>query len=289
MSNVSAEVKEMNLVVFTDVNHFDETVRPLLLREEAENNLPLGLLDQIKAGRYKDPFLAVFKEDGEIHAVFVRTPPHYLIVTVFNYEKTGLIGESLWDYSVKHSMKFPGFIGNSKAAEPLAEFWSEKTNKPYEIQMRQRIYKLQQLNEIAISQGEMELAGVKDVELVSEWLQGFIEDTPESPIPKEDARKRAAEMVEEDSVFLWKVDGVPVSMARRARKTDNGVTVNFVFTPRDCRRKGYGRSVVAKLSEKLLESNQFCTLYTDLDNPTSNKIYMEIGYEPVCDSKMINL
>jgi len=28
----------------------------------------------------------------------------------------------------------------------------------------------------------------------------------------------------------------------------------------------------------------FCFLYTDLANPTSNKIYMDIGWEPVCDS-----
>ncbi|MGF2616686.1 GNAT family N-acetyltransferase [Rossellomorea vietnamensis] len=279
----------MSLVIYTDADQFDEVVRPLLLREEAENNLPLGLLDQIRTGRYEDPFLAVYKEGETIHAVFVRTPPHYLIVTVFDYDKVAAIGQAMWEYTEEKSLRLPGFIGNTMAVEPLAEFWSEKTQKPYEVNMRQRIYKLQSINDIEISQGRMELADEKDIELVTEWLQGFTEDTPETPIPKEDARKRAAEMVEEDSVFLWKVDGVPVSMARQARKTDNGVTVNFVYTPRDCRRKGYGRSVVAKLSEKLLQTNQFCTLYTDLDNPTSNKIYMEIGYEPVCDSKMINL
>jgi hypothetical protein len=26
---------------------------------------------------------------------------------------------------------------------------------------------------------------------------------------------------------------------------------------------------------------KFCTLYTDLDNPTSNSIYQKIGYKPV--------
>ena len=30
---------------------------------------------------------------------------------------------------------------------------------------------------------------------------------------------------------------------------------------------------------------RFCFLYTDLANPTSNGIYMRIGYEPVCDSR----
>jgi len=41
---------------------------------------------------------------------------------------------------------------------------------------------------------------------------------------------------------------------------------------------------VAALSEMLLDRGyQFCFLYTDLANPTSNRIYQRIGYEPVCD------
>jgi predicted GNAT family acetyltransferase len=35
---------------------------------------------------------------------------------------------------------------------------------------------------------------------------------------------------------------------------------------------------------QLAAGRQFCFLYTDLANPTSNKIYADIGYEPVCDA-----
>jgi hypothetical protein len=31
------------------------------------------------------------------------------------------------------------------------------------------------------------------------------------------------------------------------------------------------------------------SLYTDLENPTSNKIYMDIGYEPIMDSILLLL
>ncbi|RMG86271.1 MAG: GNAT family N-acetyltransferase, partial [Chloroflexi bacterium] len=38
------------------------------------------------------------------------------------------------------------------------------------------------------------------------------------------------------------------------------------------------------LSQWLLEQGrQFCFLFTDLANPTSNHIYQEVGYEAVCD------
>jgi predicted GNAT family acetyltransferase len=42
---------------------------------------------------------------------------------------------------------------------------------------------------------------------------------------------------------------------------------------------------VAELSARLLrEGRAFCFLYTDLSNPTSNRIYERIGYSRVCES-----
>ena len=37
-------------------------------------------------------------------------------------------------------------------------------------------------------------------------------------------------------------------------------------------------------AERLASGRTFCFLYTDVANPTSNKIYTDIGYEAVCDS-----
>jgi predicted GNAT family acetyltransferase len=47
--------------------------------------------------------------------------------------------------------------------------------------------------------------------------------------------------------------------------------------------------VVARLSQQILnDGKQFCTLYTDLANPTSNSIYQSIGYKKVADVVDIN-
>jgi predicted GNAT family acetyltransferase len=59
-----------------------------------------------------------------------------------------------------------------------------------------------------------------------------------------------------------------------------------VYTPREHRGRGYGSAVTAAASGLVLDRGmRFCFLYTDLANPTSNGIYMRIGYEPVCDSR----
>ena len=53
----------------------------------------------------------------------------------------------------------------------------------------------------------------------------------------------------------------------------------------DLRRRGYASNLVAELSRWLLDDGyEACFLYTDLANPTSNKIYTEIGYVRVGDA-----
>jgi predicted GNAT family acetyltransferase len=74
-------------------------------------------------------------------------------------------------------------------------------------------------------------------------------------------------------------------MALKTRPTDKGATVGGVYTPPEFRKKGYATSCVAEISRAILQGGkQFCALYTDLANPTSNSIYIKIGYQPVCDS-----
>jgi predicted GNAT family acetyltransferase len=57
-----------------------------------------------------------------------------------------------------------------------------------------------------------------------------------------------------------------------------------VYTPPDYRGRGYASACTAALSQQMLYAGyQYCFLYTDLSNPTSNRIYQNIGYELVCD------
>ena len=77
-------------------------------------------------------------------------------------------------------------------------------------------------------------------------------------------------------------------MALKIRPTPHGISVGGVYTPPEQRRHGYASSCVAALSQQLLDAGcEFCSLFTDLGNPTSNDIYQQIGYRPVCDTQEI--
>ena len=64
-----------------------------------------------------------------------------------------------------------------------------------------------------------------------------------------------------------------------------GVTrIGPVYTPPEARRHGYAGMAVAQASRHALARGAHtCMLFTDLANPTSNKIYRAIGYAAVSD------
>jgi hypothetical protein len=137
-----------------------------------------------------------------------------------------------------------------------------------------------------MSPGKFIQAQEKDLDLLTEWRVRFAEATQDT-IDRALARTRTHEKIREGRLYIW-YDGQPVSKAWPSRPTLHGITVTGVYTPPEYRRRGYATSCVASLSRLLLaEGYQYCTLYTDLANPTSNSIYQKIGYRPIRASAMV--
>ena len=86
-------------------------------------------------------------------------------------------------------------------------------------------------------------------------------------------------------LYILEDDDMPVTMAKISRELQTVCVVGLVYTPPYFRGKGYATSCVAAVSQFGLDKGfKKCVLYTDLANPTSNSIYMKIGYKPICDS-----
>jgi predicted GNAT family acetyltransferase len=91
-------------------------------------------------------------------------------------------------------------------------------------------------------------------------------------------------MTSDQSGFAFWEDGEPVCLVGYTGPTPNGIRIGPVYTPPRHRRKGYASAATAVLSRQLIdEGRRFCVLFADLDNPTSNHIYQQIGYQPVAD------
>jgi len=274
---------------YDDIEEFYKVAYPFLLEHEAENNLPLAILISLKKnieiyGKEK-PLLFSLTDAKIVKLIALRTPPQDLIISYTDdLDTIELLTEEL----TKRSEKLPGVLSFKKAADKFAEQWCERNYLNCNLFRKERIYKLVKVSEETLGHRKFSVAPKLHQEIVFQWAGEMMKEALINTT-KEDIQRMIEILREEfdldkSRMFLLYENNEPISMAREASKTPNGVFVNFVYTPIPLRRKGYATECVAKLSNHLLEAgNKYCFLFTDLSNPTSNSIYQKVGYKPVID------
>lgn len=259
---------------------FSDKTETLLYLNEDRNSLFLGIVNQIKNGRYEDYFLALAEEGDEVLAAALMTAPHPLQFIIF--EEKPELAEGLAKLLRKNGLAVSGIVGDKKTARKFAEIWAEETNKEIELHMDEGLYRIDAVVKgLERSPGTWRVANKRDASLLAEWFLLFEKDTGIGASSREEAAARIEKFLDDKEVYIWEVDGETVSCMKKSRPSKHGISVGFVFTPEEYRRKGYARTLVADVTEELLLEYDFAMLYTDLKNPTSNKIYSEIGYEQI--------
>jgi predicted GNAT family acetyltransferase len=261
---------------------FDQVAGPFLSAREAENNLVLGLTSALKSGRsYGATYFGAVWGERDVVGVAFRAGL-YLIVAAGT---TDAALRLLIDDAVKATPDAPGIIGPNALARRAVDLWTARTGQTAFVQMHERIYRLRKVIPPRPAPGQMRPARPTDLEAVGEWFHAFgVEAQPHLVTTPEDARANAERWIAAGGLRVWEDAGDAVSMAGTSGPTPNGIRVGAVYTPPARRRRGYASALVAALSQEQLDlGRKFCFLYTDLANPTSNKIYQDIGYEPVGD------
>lgn len=279
----------MEWMEWKNPDHFSDRVMSALLDEEAKNSLMIGVLNNVKQGICETFHQFTVEEDGELLAILQVTPPHPLHYIVVKKERSDLLPSFIIPHLLKEEVPFSEVVSERQQAERFATAWQEITSGTSEIFMSQGLYRLDSVEDIDMATGRMREATVADQAQLEAWYSAFEVESGLRSSPPEKVAKAVQTMVEREEAVFWEVDGQVVSCAKRARPTENGITVSFVYTSPDARGKGYARSLVADLSRQLLETKSFCVLYTDLTNPTSNKIYREVGYQQIMDSAWVRL
>ena len=276
----------MQVHVIDDPSAFLEQAGPLLLEDEARHNLMLGLASTLRdhPERYPDFSLWLVEQNGEPVGAALRTSPHHLVLARARDDGTiEALAQAVDD-------ELPGVVGALPEVEQFARAWASRTGVTPQRRVAQGVFALEQVEPLGPVPGAMRMPGSADRPLLLEWFLAFaIEALPQRhPDEERLARELDHRLSSADAgVVLWENDGA-VSLAGFGGPTPNGIRIGPVYTPPELRGHGYASALVAELSSSLLTGGRrFCFLYTDLANPTSNKIYERIGYVRVCESAEI--
>lgn len=275
----------MNLIRCKTPQDFLERAQAFLVREEACHNLLLGTPTTLIAceGTPALPsYFAVVADAGDVVAAAMMTPPHLLVLSRTEHPHSlRLLAQDLLTAAVAP----PGVHAPVPVSGKFAALWQELTGQRYERGLVQRMYRLQRVQPVSGVPGYLRPVTEADRPVVIPWLCAFLMEAFGKHAPPTDAEQMVDRRLRgsTEGLCLWD-DVTPRALAGYAGPTPQGIRVGPVYTPPEHRRRGYASVCVAALSELLLaRGHRFCVLYTDINNPTSNRIYQRIGYEPLCD------
>lgn len=272
---------------FDDAQAFLDEAGPYLAEREAEHNLIFGIASTIviDPDRYLarvTPYLAAVRRDDDVVAAAVWTPPFKAVLSLTDDHEaiTALV------HDLAHMpTTLPGVTGPVDVSRRFADAWQARHPVTARVSMAERIYRVEHVVAPADVDGSMRTATSDDRALLIGWMSAFMAEVHGD----RDAATTAA-MVDSAlqtgsrTFYLWEVEGRPVSTAGISGPTPNGIRLGPVFTPPEERGHGYASAVTAAASQLQLDAGKrFVFLFTDIANPTSNKIYQAVGYEPVTD------
>ena len=267
-----------------DPGTFLEAVVPLLLEDEARHNLILGIAGTLRdyPSTYSEYRLWLVEDGGRLAGAALQTPPFNLVVALPGASEAAVLADALHAEGVE----LPGVTGAVPEVDAFSRAWEDRTGVRRRQRMAQRIYRLTGLRRVERVPGRPRPATGLDRSLLLAWITAFGDEATAEGTPGRETERIVDQRLSGGvgGFTIWE-DGAPVSVAGWGGTTPNGVRIGPVYTPPEHRRRGYGSAVTAAVSaERLASGRTFCFLYTDVANPTSNKIYTDIGYEPVCDS-----
>ncbi len=188
-----------------------------------------------------------------------------------------------------------GVNGALPAVELCANELARLGGGRVEVGQHTRLHELGELAPPASVPGGLVAATEDDLELAMEWFAAFIGDADEQAGRSRGAsaheapdRSEMLRRIRTGLLWFWlDGSGQRVHITGINPPSFGVARVGPVYTPPSQRGRGWASNAVAEVSRRIQAQGARVCLFTDQANPTSNRIYTNLGYRPVVD--MANL
>lgn len=213
------------------------------------------------------------EQEGRVVAAAQHTPPFGAYVSTGDSEALARLAVLL------HELR-PEVSGVGGMRSAVAAFTAGWPGEVRDEVMASRLYACEAVRPPPPVPGSLRLARNADVGLLRAWVDGFTADTGSPAAGRDEVLKGIAA----ERLWVWEADGVPVSMAETKLPVAGATRVSLVYTPPAQRRRGWAAACVAEVTALQLQRGLVPLLYADAANPTSNGVYVRIGYRHVADA-----
>jgi len=205
---------------------------------------------------------------------------------------SGEQAEALLAFFLRQPVAFDTVEGPRQTVQAFAMAWDRGEDATHQVQLRQGVYEVTRVTHPDTAGGQLVRATAEHVEPLQAFVAGFHRDCfPHQPFSQKSLTARVQRFLREKRAYLWRsATGEMVSLAAIVRETPSTASISFVYTPSEKRGRGHAGRIVAALSQEQLDAGKkACNLYTDLSNPTSNGVYLRVGYQMIGEAARIRL
>jgi hypothetical protein len=259
------------------------------LEAQIECNILATVLTAVRgrtlAGR-RELFACVLDGSGRVQGAALRTPPRPMLASPLDPDAA----EELIGCWLAEDPGLDAVNAVTPTARALAAAWARRTGGRTETQMRMAMHVLESVTDPPHpASGRLVPVAAGQLDTLIEWWTAFAREADVgSDIASAAVAARAR--IDAGGAYFWEHEGRPVSLVAVNPAVAGVARVGPVYTPTSQRGRGYAGSAVAALSRRALaEGTRRCALFTDVANPTSNKIYAEVGYRRLCAWETIAL
>jgi predicted GNAT family acetyltransferase len=274
----------MKVELIDSVDAFIEVSTPFRAADPLRTNVIGSVSLAVSTGRstYDDYHWWVVRDEaGEVVGAAIRTSPYNLNVAPMRLDAARELGRAVG--LVDDAL--PGVAGTPDVVEAFVKGYVESkspgSKRAVLEHRRDLLYELEELT-TPETEGFGRVAGEAEIENLAAMVFAFSRDIGHNISSMVDSTEIVTMSVSAGTLFCWEVDGNIVSLAGHAPIVTTGSIVvgrvGPVYTPPKFRRQGFASAVTAHASRHLIEKGARVMLFTDAANPTSNRIYQDIGY-----------
>jgi GNAT superfamily N-acetyltransferase len=275
----------MEVVAHSDAGEFARLARPLLEPDLLRHTSVLTVLHDVGRGAFEPAAMLTVHEGGAVVGALLRTGDWPALVSGVPVRCAPAVVDAL----LRADPDTPGAQGPAAEVEAFAAAWSARTGAAVTVGKRMRLFALDELRPPVGVPGAARAVGPDDdaaIDRIAAWRVAFDAEIdgarPPAHTPRHDVSRALAAGAGE---LLWEVDGEPVAQAAARAVTAGMSRIGPVYTPPPLRGRGYAAAVTAAAAQWALDRGaRHVLLYTDLANPTTNRLYPRLGFRPRYDA-----
>lgn len=269
-----------NVTRLNSVEEFLDATLDLRSADPFRTNLVGSVATSILEGHrtYDDYFWWIVTGDhDEVVGFMMRTPPHGLVLSPMPQDAIPDCVEAI----LEADPDLPGVNGPKALVLAFVSIYQSNlpTSREISIERGELLYALGALSLPTVS-GYLRPAQESDTDLMLHWYRAF---GNEVGLPMHSLEQSVHSGIARQGIHIWINDDQPVSIAGFATPVVSPAgtvaRIGPVYTPPEFRSNGYASAATAALSQLLRNLPAQVMLFTDAANPTSNGIYIKLGYE----------